>query len=73
MANSRIALVCKHCGKGILLGGGYFGLYSAYDDLTNKLEKFFEEHGRGMCLGKDFKCSDDAREHFYIDEFEKGE
>ena len=72
MANSRIMLVCKHCGEGLYLGKGYMGAYFTRDtDLCSRLNEFFDEHEYGSCSENDFDCSDNARNHFVI--LEEGE
>lgn len=70
MANSRIVIVCKHCGEQLYIGKGYFGYYSASDNLTEKFDNFFEKHKYGEC-SDDIDCSDDAKNHFAI--LEKGD
>ncbi len=66
MANSRIMLVCKHCGEGMVLGKGYFGNYfTAEKDKHIELNEFFEKHSQGSCVG-DCDYSDNARKHFVI-------
>ena len=67
MANSRILLVCKHCGEELVLGKGYFGEYMTYDDVAEKLDEFFQKHKSGECdnsTSLDF--SDDAKNHFVV-------
>ena len=71
MANSEMLLVCKHCGENILIGKGYNGEY--FTRLTQEqLQQFFKKHAKGLC-SEGIDCSDDARNHFKIDEFNKGE
>lgn len=71
MANSRIMLVCKHCGKDFCIGKGYFGSYStSNDELHKQLNIFYGEHEHGCC-SEDTDCSDNARNHFAI--LEEGE
>ena len=70
MANSRIMLVCKHCGGEMVLGKGYFGKYSCCDNKSDELNAFFEEHQCGCCTDV-ADCSDNARNHFVI--LEEGE
>jgi hypothetical protein len=69
MANSRIMLTCKHCGKQMIIGKGYFGEYVTYNtNIFEELNEFYEEHSQGSCSdnydGKE--CSDDAKDHFII-------
>lgn len=71
MANSRIMLVCKHCGRELVLGKGYYGAYhTASENKSVELNKFFEHHQSGMC-SDDPDCSDNARNHFVL--LEEGE
>lgn len=71
MANSRIMLVCKHCGKDFCIGKGYFGSYStSNEELHKQLNIFYGEHEHGCC-SEDTDCSDNARNHFAI--LEEGE
>lgn len=71
MANSRIMLVCKHCGASIVLGKGYFGsYYTASENKSVELNDFFRKHEKGFC-SDDINCSDNARDHFVI--LEEGE
>ncbi len=70
MANSRIMLVCKHCGESFCLGKGYFGNYSTGNErIFEQLNEFYGVHSSGMCTDGDF--SDNARKHFVI--LEEGE
>lgn len=72
MANSRIVLVCKHCGGEFYLAKGYMGAYSTSGtELHNRLNKFFDEHKFGSCSENDIDCSDNARNHFVL--LEEGE
>lgn len=70
MANSRIMLVCKHCGGEMVLGNGYFGSYRTRGNKTDALNAFFKEHKSGCC-SDEVDCSDNARNHFVI--LEEGE
>jgi hypothetical protein len=71
MANSRIMLVCKHCGGELVLGKGYFGeYYTVSENKSVELNEFFDQHRRGRCSG-DIDCSDNARNHFVL--LEEGE
>lgn len=71
MANSRIMLVCKHCGGELVLGKGYYGAYhTVSENKSVELNKFFEHHKSGMCSG-DPDCTDNARNHFVL--LEEGE
>jgi hypothetical protein len=71
MANSRIMLVCKHCGESCCIGKGYLGSYSTCnDELHKQLNVFYGEHEHGCCAD-DTDCSDNARNHFAI--LEEGE
>ena len=66
MANSRIMLTCKHCGKQIVIGKGYFGeYYTGNKNMSNDLNDFYLEHRMGICT-REFDCSDDAKNHFLI-------
>lgn len=71
MANSRIMLVCRHCGEGFVLGKGDFGsYYNPFEDMRTELNEFYKKHEHGICSSEtDF--SDNARDHFVI--LEKGE
>lgn len=73
MANSRIMLTCKHCGKQIALGKGYIGAYGCVTtNMENHLNEFFKEHEHGMCSDDPINSmSDNARDHFLI--LEEGE
>ena len=69
MANSRIMLTCKHCGKQMIIGKGYFGDYCTCNtNIFEDLNKFYEEHGKGACADHydETCCSDDAQDHFII-------
>lgn len=70
MANSRIMLVCKHCGGEMVLGKGYLGSYSCCENKADELNAFFAEHECGICADE-ADCSDNARNHFVI--LEEGE
>lgn len=71
MANSRIMLVCKHCGENFCIGKGYYGSYSTCnDELHKQLNIFYNKHEHGCC-SDDTDCSDNARNHFAI--LEEGE
>ena len=66
MANSRIMLTCKHCGKQLAIGKGYLGCYRTVNkDIYNSLNEFYYKHSNGICVD-DFDCTDDAKEHFLI-------
>ena len=71
MANSRIMLVCRHCGEGFVLGKGDFGsYYNPFEDMRTELNEFYKKHEYGICSSEtDF--SDNARDHFVI--LEEGE
>lgn len=69
MANSRLALVCRHCGEQIVLGKGYAGeYYCCNSEIQNDLNDFFENHAQAKCID-DINCSDDARYHFAATEY----
>jgi hypothetical protein len=69
MANSRVALVCRHCGAQFVLGKGYAGKYvNVTPTLHDLLNAFFEAHEQARCID-DINCSDDARYHFAITEY----
>lgn len=66
MANSRIMLVCKHCGKGFCIGKGDLGSYRTINEhMFEDLNAFYDEHKMGEC-SDDIDCSDEARNHFII-------
>lgn len=70
MANSRIMLTCRHCGKHTVLAKGDFGQYRAFEDAYAALNDFFEKHEYGKCV--DAECfPNDAKDHFVI--LEKGD
>jgi hypothetical protein len=69
MANSRIMLTCKHCGEQMCLGSGYHGEYSTINkNLSEELNRFYHRHKEGIC-SEEICCSDNARDHFEIQEF----
>ena len=71
MANSRIMLVCKHCGGDMVIGKGYYGKYhTCNEEMYSYLNAFYDTHARGLCCG-DINVSDNARDHFVI--LEEGE
>lgn len=80
MANSRMYLVCRHCGEKIYMAKGYYGEYGTRygkhgligtgDDYVEKLDNFFDEHGL-HCEKGGFYSEDNARTHFII--LEEGE
>ncbi len=71
MANSRIMLVCKHCGGEFCIGKGYFGVYSTRNEnMHHDLNAFYDAHECGIC-SDDADCTDNARNHFII--LEEGE
>ncbi len=70
MANSRIMLVCRHCGEQISIGKGDFGSYVA-SVTEDRLGEFFAKHCRGECISDNGDFSENARDHFAI--LEKGE
>lgn len=67
MANSRMLIVCKHCGAEYVLASGYHGAYfnTYMGNLHDDINKFFVVHSHGSCAD-DTDCSDDARNHFII-------
>ena len=66
MADTRMDLVCRHCGGRFSLAKGFFGKYhTVYTDLRKRLDEFLEEHEAGRCSG-DIDCSNEARNHFVI-------
>lgn len=44
MANNRLYLRCKQCGKVIVLGKHFGGSLTVSQDLENRLQDFFIEH-----------------------------
>lgn len=72
MANSRIMLVCKHCGGEFYLGKGCLGSYfTRNENIFEDLNEFYKKHSMGLCNSDDASCSDNARDHFVI--LEEGE
>lgn len=79
MANSRMYLVCRHCGEKRYMAKGYYGAYGtrygkhgyigAADEYLDKLEDFFDHHGANCEKMK--HTQDNARHHYII--LEEGE
>lgn len=68
MANSRVVLFCRHCGGYLVLGSGGGGVYrAATEDMSAKLQEFFDKHQMGACREDGYlNASDDASDHFMI-------
>lgn len=78
MANSRMYLACRHCGKWMCLAKGYYGDYytaMSPDSYVREFNEFLDWHGSNCPVnvsnGDGCNCEDNARTHFII--LEEGE
>lgn len=71
MANNRMWLVCRGCGKKILLGKTMLsGYYVHYDDIQTELNNFYGEHA--FCDEKEEVYSENQYELAYDTAIDEG-